>query len=58
MDEEVKGVWVTYLNDPGPIVGKVFERELDALRDGLDNYANVVFVPFGMSVREAIDGGE
>lgn len=54
--ESEKGVWVTYTNNPGPVAGQVFEKEIDALRSALKNVENVVFVPFGKTIREAIDG--
>lgn len=50
----MKGVWAVYYYDSSAIVTSVHATELKALRAAQDAYAHVVWLPFGMPLRDAI----
>lgn len=52
MNEE--GVWVVYFHDSQPIVSRIYEMEIDALRNAVEDHHDVCFIPFGASVSEVI----
>jgi hypothetical protein len=50
------GVWAVYDYEPDPHLIAVYDEEICALRKAVDLHgAAVVFLPFGISLREAID---
>jgi hypothetical protein len=51
-----KGVWAVYFYDYGPILSKVYARELEARRNAVPNFHHVIFLPFGADFDEIVRG--
>lgn len=50
----MNGVWAVYYNDWHTIVRAVFVDELEARRYAMETYSDVVWLPVGMEISEAL----
>lgn len=48
------GVWVAFGYDTTAYVHGIFPNEVEALRCAVNNYGDAIWVPFGISLQEAI----
>lgn len=51
----MNGVWIAFGWDASPYLIGAYPTETEALRAAVDNYGEVLFLPWGMSIMDAYE---